>query len=88
MGSARAFSLAREARRQFRSKKVRIWSNKCTNIKLSEILPIDSAARSAAKNGKFNIGARGESRILMSFLTRFCLPAVALAQAGVVRAPH
>jgi len=27
---ARAFSLAREARRQFRSKKVRIWSNKRT----------------------------------------------------------
>ena len=46
---ARAFSLAREARRQFRSKKVRISSNKRTSIKLSEILPTDFAARSAPK---------------------------------------
>jgi len=48
---ARAFCLAREARHQFRSKKVRISSNKRTAIKLSGILPIDSAARSAAENG-------------------------------------
>ena len=45
---ARAFSLAREARRQFRSKKVRISSNKRTRIKLSGILPTDFAARSAS----------------------------------------
>ncbi|PJA64183.1 MAG: hypothetical protein CO159_04400, partial [Candidatus Portnoybacteria bacterium CG_4_9_14_3_um_filter_40_10] len=32
MGPARAFSLAREARRQFRSKKVRISSNKRTKF--------------------------------------------------------
>src|SRR3989338_11518381 len=43
---ARAFSLAREARHQFRSKKVQISSNKRTRIKLSEILPTDFAARS------------------------------------------
>jgi len=48
---ARAFGLAREARHQFRSKKVRISSNKRTSIKLSGILPIDSAARSAAEKG-------------------------------------
>jgi len=34
MGPARAFSLAREARRQFRSKKVRISSNKRTKENL------------------------------------------------------
>jgi len=44
---ARAFSLARGARHQFRSKKVRISSNKRTSIKLSGILPTDSATRSA-----------------------------------------
>ena len=48
---ARAFGLAREARHQFRSKKVRISSNKRTTIKLSGILPIDSAARSAERYG-------------------------------------
>ncbi|OIP56035.1 hypothetical protein AUK13_01820 [Candidatus Kuenenbacteria bacterium CG2_30_39_24] len=58
---ARAFSLAREARHQFRSKKVLISSNKCTNIKLSEILPIDSAARSAAENG--NTGSPRTARL-------------------------
>ena len=58
---ARAFSLAREARHQFCSKKVRISSNKRTSIKLSGILPIDSAARSAAENG--NTGSpRHEAR--------------------------
>jgi len=59
--AARAFSLAREARHQFRSKKVLISSNKCTNIKLSEILPIDSAARSAAENG--NTGSPRTARL-------------------------
>ena len=49
---ARAFSLAREARRQFRSKKVRIWSNKRTSIKLSDFFPTNSAARCAASYGK------------------------------------
>jgi len=58
---ARAFSLAREARRQFRSKKVRISSNKRTSIKLSGILPIDSAARSAAENG--NTGSPRTARL-------------------------
>jgi len=58
---ARAFSLARGARHQFRSKKVLISSNKCTNIKLSEILPIDSAARSAAENG--NTGSPRTARL-------------------------
>jgi len=58
---ARAFSLAREARRQFRSKKVRISSNKRTRIKLSGILPIDSAARSAAENG--NTGSPRTARL-------------------------
>ena len=48
----RAFSLARGARHQFRSKNVRILSNKRTRIKLSGILPIDSAARCAASYGK------------------------------------
>ena len=46
---------------QFRSKKVRIWSNKCTSIKLSEILPTDSAARSAAENG--NTGSPRTARL-------------------------
>jgi len=36
MGPARAFSLAREARRQFRSKKVRISSNKRTRKEKSK----------------------------------------------------
>ena len=58
---ARAFSLAREARHQFRSKKVRILSNKRTSIKLSGILPIDSAARSAAENG--NTGSPRTARL-------------------------
>jgi len=58
---ARAFSLAREARRQFRSKKVRISSNKRTRIKLSGILPIDSVARSAAENG--NTGSPRTARL-------------------------
>ena len=68
---ARAFSFAhacppkprrrREARRQFRSKKVRISSNKRTSIKLSEILPTDSAARSAAENG--NTGSPRTARL-------------------------
>ena len=58
---ARAFSLAREARRQFRSKKVRISSNKRTNIKLSGILPIDSAARSAERYG--NTGSPRRARL-------------------------
>ena len=58
---ARAFSLAREARRQFRSKKVRISSNKRTSIKLSEILPTESAARSAAENG--NTGSPRTARL-------------------------
>ena len=58
---ARAFSLAREARRQFRSKKVRISSNKRTSIKLSEILPTDFAARSAAENG--NTGSPRRARL-------------------------
>ena len=58
---ARAFSLAREARRQFRSKKVRISSNKRTRIKLSGILPTDSAARSAAEKG--NTGSPRTARL-------------------------
>jgi len=68
---ARAFGLARacppkprrrrEARRQFRSKKVRISSNKRTSIKLSGILPTDSAARSAAENG--NTGSPRTARL-------------------------
>ena len=58
---ARAFSLAREARHQFCSKKVRISSNKRTSIKLSGILPIDSAARSAAENG--NTGSPRTARL-------------------------
>jgi len=58
---ARAFSLAREARRQFRSKKVRISSNKRTRIKLSGILPIDSAARSAERYG--NTGSPRTARL-------------------------
>jgi len=37
---ARAFSLAREARRQFRSKKVRIWSNKRILITLKRVRPV------------------------------------------------
>jgi len=58
---ARAFSLAREARHQFRSKKVRISSNKRTRIKLSGILPTDSAARSAVENG--NTGSPRTARL-------------------------
>ena len=58
---ARAFGLAREARRQFRSKKVRISSNKRTSIKLSGILPIDSAARSAERYG--NTGSPRRARL-------------------------
>ena len=58
---ARAFNLAREARRQFRSKKVRISSNKRTSIKLSGILPTDSAARSVAENG--NTGSPRTARL-------------------------
>ena len=71
MGPARAFSLARtcppkpwrrrEARRQFRSKKVRIWSYNCTKIKLSDFCPTDSAARSAANL----VGQIPESQILV-----------------------
>jgi len=52
---------SREARRQFRSKKVRISSNNRTSIKLSGILPIDSAARSAAENG--NTGSPATARL-------------------------
>jgi len=52
---------SREARRQFRSKKVRISSNNRTSIKLSGILPIDSAARSAAENG--NTGSPRTARL-------------------------
>ncbi|MFH1601904.1 MAG: hypothetical protein ABIB61_03035 [Candidatus Shapirobacteria bacterium] len=59
--SARVFSLAREARRQFRSKKVRISSNKRTTIKLSGILPTDSAARSAERSG--NTGSPRTARL-------------------------
>ena len=58
---ARAFSLAREARHQFRSKKVRISSNNRTTIKLSGILPIDSAARSAERYG--NTGSPATARL-------------------------
>jgi len=58
---ARAFSLAREARHQFCSKKVRISSNKRTSIKLSGIWPTDSAARSAAENG--NTGSPRTARL-------------------------
>ena len=53
--------LPREARHQFCSKKVRISSNKRTSIKLSGILPIDSAARSAAENG--NTGSPRAARL-------------------------
>ena len=79
MGPARAFSLARtcppkpwrrrEARRQFCSKKVRISSNKRTSIKLSGILPIDSAARSAAENGN-----TGSPRTVRLAKRRFGIP--------------
>jgi len=48
---ARAFSLAREARHQFRSKKVRISSNKRTKIKLSGIFPTISFALCAKMYG-------------------------------------
>ena len=58
---ARAFSLAREARRQFRSKKVRILSNKRTSIKLSGILPTELAARSAEIYG--NTGSPRRARL-------------------------
>jgi len=58
---ARAFSLAREARRQFYSKKVRISSNKRTSIKLSGILPTDSAARSTERYG--NTGSPRTARL-------------------------
>ncbi|HAJ44464.1 hypothetical protein A3K33_00020 [Candidatus Azambacteria bacterium RIFOXYC1_FULL_41_20] len=58
---ARAFGLAREARRQFRSKKVRISSNKRTNIKLSDFCPTDSAARSAERYG--NTGSPRTARL-------------------------
>jgi len=57
--------LAREARHQFCSKKVRISSNKRTSIKLSGILPIDSAARSAAENG--NTGSPRTARLAAFF---------------------
>jgi hypothetical protein len=60
---ARSFSLAREARRQFCSKKVRISSNKRTTIKLSGILPIDSAARSAAENGNTGSPSAGSKSL-------------------------
>jgi len=46
---------------QFRSKKVLISSSKRTTIKLSGILPIDSAARSAANL----VGQKSESLILV-----------------------
>ena len=46
---------------QFRSKKVRISSNKRTSIKLSGILPIDSAAQRAAEL----VGKKSESLILV-----------------------
>ena len=58
---ARAFSLARGTRHQFRSKKVRISSNKRTRIKLSGILPTDSDARSAAEKG--NTGSPRRARL-------------------------
>jgi len=66
---ARAFSLAREARHQFRSKKVRISSNKRTRIKLSEILPTELAARSAAEKG--NTGSPRTARLAKC---RFVIP--------------
>jgi len=66
---ARAFNLAREARNQFRSKKVRISSNKRTSIKLSVILPTDSDARSAAENG--NTGSPRTARLAKR---RFVIP--------------
>src|SRR3989344_3006476 len=47
---ARAFSLAREARHQFCSKKVRFPSNTPPKTKLAGILPSNPAARSAAEN--------------------------------------
>jgi len=49
------------AERQFRSKKVRISSNKRTSIKLSGILPTELAARSAAENG--NTGSPRTARL-------------------------
>ena len=58
---ARAFSLAHGARHQFRSKNVRILSYNCTSIKLSGILPIDSAARSAERYG--NTGSPRTARL-------------------------
>ena len=58
---ARTFSLAREARHQFCSKKVRISSNNCTIIKLSDFFPTDSTARSAAENG--NTGSPRTARL-------------------------
>ena len=47
----RAFSLARKARRQFRSKNVRAELYNSTTIKLSDFCPTDSAARSAERYG-------------------------------------
>ena len=46
---------------QFRSKKVRISSNKRTSIKLSGILPTDFAARSAERYG--NTGSPRRARL-------------------------
>ena len=56
-----SFASGGGAERQFRSKKVRIWSNKRTTIKLSGILPTDSAARSAERYG--NTGSPATARL-------------------------
>ena len=58
---ARAVSLAREARRQFRSKNVRAELYNSTNIKLSDFCPTDSAARSAERYG--NTGSPRTARL-------------------------
>jgi hypothetical protein len=54
---ARAFSLAREARRQFCSKKVRISSNKRTKTKLFVFLADQSRGATRRGIGKYWLAA-------------------------------
>jgi len=65
-GSGVQFGAPQLRGRQFRSKKVRISSNKRTRIKLSGILPTDFAARSAAES----MGKMPESQILVQLYNK------------------
>jgi len=67
MGPARAFSLAREARRQFRSKKVRISSNKRTKTRHSDFLEAISWAAHSAAEFRISLCEMRRQRVLPLF---------------------